>query len=435
MAIEFKALPPEEAVAYFKAKGYSLPPSFDWRDVWQNAHATSFTVAKSAGFDILKDVHSAVLKVQSEGRTFDQFKKDLTPILQEKGWWGRKELLDPLTGEKSMAQLGSPRRLRIIYDTNLRMNHAAGEWAKIERTKQFAPFLRYVAIRDGRTRPLHRRWSGTVLPVDHPWWKTHYPPNGWRCRCTTQQLSQADLDEFGYQASPDPEDELIPWTNDRTGEVLMTPVGVDPGFAYNPGQAALDEHAARALMGKLVDAPAELAAAQAASARFAVPALQRDFETWVDDVAGTGGRAMGEIRVVGAFSQEVLDAVVERRGFMPESGAITVSDAYILHQLRDVKTEAGKAPGLEDIKALPSSLAEPRAVLWDRVKGNLLYVFEPSGESRQGKFVVEVDWRQKLPAKEGRRTRIKTNMVISSGLVPLEALQDRNRYEAVGGML
>lgn len=103
-----------------------------------------------------------------------------------------------------MAQLGSPRRLRIIYDTNLRMNHAAGEWAKIQRTKQFAPFLRYVAILDGRTRPLHRGWHGTILPVDHAFWKTHYPPNGWRCRCTVQQLSQMDLDDFGYQVSPDP---------------------------------------------------------------------------------------------------------------------------------------------------------------------------------------------------------------------------------------
>jgi hypothetical protein len=27
------------------------------------------------------------------------------------------------------------------------------------------------------------------------------------------------------------------WVNKRTGEVMKVPVGVDPGFAYNPGQA------------------------------------------------------------------------------------------------------------------------------------------------------------------------------------------------------
>jgi uncharacterized protein with gpF-like domain len=32
---------------------------------------------------------------------------------------------------------------------------------------------------DGRTRPMHAAWHNTVLPFDHPFWKTHYPPNGW----------------------------------------------------------------------------------------------------------------------------------------------------------------------------------------------------------------------------------------------------------------
>jgi hypothetical protein len=29
------------------------------------------------------------------------------------------------------------------------------------------------------------------------------------------------------------------WTNPRTGEVVKVPEGIDPGFAYNPGQAFL----------------------------------------------------------------------------------------------------------------------------------------------------------------------------------------------------
>ncbi len=430
----FRAQPFQEAVDYLKAKGLDLRPSHDWRDMWQEAHATAFTVAKSAGFDILKDVHQAVAAALEQGWDLKRFSEALTPVLQAKGWWGKQEVADPLTGGKVMAQLGSPRRLRIIYDTNMRMAYAAGRWAQMERLAARRPFLRYVAILDGRTRPLHRQWHGTVLPMDHAWWKTHYPPNGWRCRCTVQQLSQRDLDEFGYQVSPDPDDTLVPWTNDRTGEVQMVPHGVDPGFAYNPGRAALEGNSARAMMGKMVDSPPGLVAAQAASARFAVPALQREFETWVADVASRG-RPMGEIRVVGAFSQEVLDAVVARRGFLPESGAIVVTDAYILHQVRDVKVEAGKALSLDDIKALPSHLVEPRAVLWDRGKGNTLYVFDPKEGSRKGKFVVEVDRSLKTRGEDGRRAKVFVNAVISSGLVQLDALQDVNRYDVISGAL
>ncbi len=234
----FKPLPPKEAVAYFRAKGAALAPSFAWQDVWQQEHATQFTVAKSAGFDILQDLHQAVDKAIAEGRTFADFKRDLVPTLQAKGWWGKADMVDPATGKVVTAQLGSPRRLRIIYDTNIRMAHAAGHWQQIQRVKEARPYLRYSAIMDGRTRPEHKGWHGLVLPEDDPFWDTHYPPNGWRCRCKVQQLGPRDLDRYGYQVSERPAPETRTWTNKRTGEVHQVPDGIDPGFAYHPGKAA-----------------------------------------------------------------------------------------------------------------------------------------------------------------------------------------------------
>ena len=50
---------------------------------------------------------------------------------------------NPKTGEIKPVQLGSPRRLEIIYDTNLRTAHAAGAWEGIQDTKAFFPYLRY----------------------------------------------------------------------------------------------------------------------------------------------------------------------------------------------------------------------------------------------------------------------------------------------------
>ena len=405
--IRFQALPPKEAIDYFKAKGHNLAPSWDWRDVWQKEHATCFTVAKTAGFDVLKDIHAAVDAATSQGLTLKQFSDQLTPILQAKGWWGKQELPDPLTGEVKTVQLGSPRRLKIIYDTNMRMSQAAGEWARIVRNADTAPYLRYTAILDGRTRPLHRAWDGTILPVTHAWWRTHYPPNGWHCRCSTIQLSDHDLKAMGMEVSPDPSDEETIYTNERTGEIMRVPVGIDPGFAYNPGEAALDGHAARALMGKLVDASPDMAAAQAASAQFAAPALRAEFGRWVDDLgqdlaAGTA-KATGERFVVGAFDKTVLDALAER-DIIPESGAITVSDRAIYHMLRDAKAEAGRVLAIEDVKALPTILADPEAVLWDKDKENLLYVFSPAGDGREGKVVVEINQSAKLPPGEREKS-------------------------------
>jgi len=235
--LELKPLPPEEALRFFRSKGFR--PSFAWQDVWQGEHARAFTVAKAMQLDILQDIRAAVDKALAEGQTLQQFQKGLRPVLEETGWWGRKPMEDPKTGRTRDVQLGSPRRLKTIFDVNLRTSYAAGKWAQIERNKARRPYLRYVAVLDQRTRHEHRQWHGTVLPADDPWWKDHYPPNGWNCRCTVQQLSDRDLDRFGYKVSDEaPPSPTRPWRNARTGEVVRVPQGIDPGFAYNVGEAA-----------------------------------------------------------------------------------------------------------------------------------------------------------------------------------------------------
>ena len=192
---EILNVPDTEAIAHFRAKGFHI--GYDWRDTSAGQHVASFTVAKVARLDILQDIRAAMDRVKAEGRTFDDFRNELEPILRRKGWWGRQRMADPLTGQTRIVQLGSLHRLRIIFDTNLRMATAHGQWQRIERLAGVMPYLRYSAVQDARTRPEHLAWHGTVLPWDHPFWHTHYPPNGWRCRCAVQQLGEDDLERFG----------------------------------------------------------------------------------------------------------------------------------------------------------------------------------------------------------------------------------------------
>lgn len=254
MPADLTPLPPREGIAALFARGQRLDPTFSWLDVWQEIHASMFTVAKSAGFDILNDIHAALVKSLSEGVTFRDFAKDLTPVLQAKGWWGRQPAFDPETGETEWSQLGSTRRLRTIFDVNMRVSYAAGHWASFERNKASRPFLRYVAILDDVTRPAHRARHNLVLPVDHPYWGMWAPPCGWNCRCTLQQLSQRDVDRLIAQGEQlffePPAGTFVSYVNKRTGEVSTVPDGIDPGWAYNPGKAGFAEieRAARAKM-------------------------------------------------------------------------------------------------------------------------------------------------------------------------------------------
>lgn len=232
-------LAPKKALEFFRGKGYAT--SFAWQDVWQYAHDEAFTVAKMLNVDLLRDVRMAVDKALAEGQTLAQFKEGLQPRLEEAGWWGRKEMADPETGEVSTVQLGSPRRLRTIFETNMQTSYSAGHWAQIRQTKDDAPYLMYDAVQDEATRPEHAAWDGTVLRADDPWWTSHFPPNDWGCRCGVIQLSADQIASMGKDGPDEaPAAQTYQYTDPKTGERTTEERGVGRGWSYAPGSSRVE---------------------------------------------------------------------------------------------------------------------------------------------------------------------------------------------------
>ncbi|MBB8247961.1 phage head morphogenesis protein, partial [Escherichia coli] len=122
------------------------------------------------------------------------------PRLQKLGWWGKQIIVDA-EGNAKEIELGSPRRLATIYDVNTRTAYAAGRYAQMMNTADLYPFWQYVVVEDGRTRPEHLLLRNMVFRCDDIFWQTHYPPNGWRCRCRVRALSAARMKELGLQVS------------------------------------------------------------------------------------------------------------------------------------------------------------------------------------------------------------------------------------------
>ena len=173
-------LPPEEALAWFQAKGYAI--TWGWRDMDAAAHARAFTVAGVTKLDVLADIRGELTRTMQEGTTLADFKKRLIPRLQTKGWWGKQAQTDMDTGEMRGKGL-TPRRLETIFRANVQSAYMAGRWKQQIEDANNRPWWQYVAILDGRTRPQHAALNGRIFRYDDPFWRSHYPPNGFNCRC------------------------------------------------------------------------------------------------------------------------------------------------------------------------------------------------------------------------------------------------------------
>ncbi len=233
-------LDPQEAIEFFRSKGYAPPESrFSYRDWFGASHARGFVVAKVMQDDLLATIREAVDDSLAKGLTLDNFNDTLIPKLKAAGWWGQQTMRDPITGETRTVQLGSKRRLAVIFDTNLRTSYAAGKWTRIQRTRDLLPYLLYTQLQRVTKREAHTRFHRLVLPADHPLWATHYPPNGYYCACTVRQMSKGMLDNEGIAVSAEPPIKYKTWTDPRTGRRLRVPEGITPGFDTNPGATFL----------------------------------------------------------------------------------------------------------------------------------------------------------------------------------------------------
>ena len=227
----YGSIPFAEQIAFFRQK-VNLGTQ-RWDDILGAAHDRAFVVAGAMQADLLADLRTAVTKAVEQGTTLAEFRQDFEALVARRGWTG-------WTGEGTAG--GRAWRTRIIYETNLRASYAAGRYQQIQQVKAERPYLLY-RHNDNvlHPRPLHQSWDGKVIPADDPWWRTHFPPNGWGCQCRVHAVDDAYLQKMG-KAGPDtaPDDGTYDYFNKVSSVTLRDiPNGIDPGWDYAPG-ASLD---------------------------------------------------------------------------------------------------------------------------------------------------------------------------------------------------
>lgn len=218
---DLNPLPMQEAVGFWQSK-VLLSPS-DYRTLSEEAKTRAFAVSGIARGSELETVFNSISNAIERGTTFDDFKRECAEIFERRGWTG----------------VGAW-RIDNIFRTNIQTAYNVGRYRQMMEVSGSRPYWMYDAINDSRTRPAHRAMDGKVYRFDNPVWNTWYPPNGFRCRCGVTSLTESQVRRMGLNIEEnDPTNTLVETTDPRTGNTMPAfQLIPDPGFSYNPGQAA-----------------------------------------------------------------------------------------------------------------------------------------------------------------------------------------------------
>jgi len=276
-------------------------PTERWDDIERSAHDRAFIVAGVAKADLLYDLHQAVIETAEAGGGVSQFQDQFQAIVAKHGWTG-------WTGEGSPE--GEAWRARTIYQTNMATSYAAGRYQQLMDPDflNLRPYWRYIHS-DGvmHPRPWHLAWHGFTARYDHPFWQTHFCPNGWGCQCRIVAVSEKEglaSIRAGLGDPPKGWDQIDPKTGAQ--------VGIDKGFDYTPG-AARDTSLRQMVQDKMVKYPDAITTAlsrdltryvnaNAAPATYAAEILadsQRKEPLWlgfVDDFEAVGQAATTDVK-------------------------------------------------------------------------------------------------------------------------------------------
>lgn len=435
---------------------------WNWHDTLAHQHAESFVIAKMTQADMLSYMHESLVRAQREGWSFGRWNREMVPRLQRDGWWDKKEQLNPKTGKMEMVQLGSPARMRVIFNTQMRTAMMAGHYQSLMAARELRPLWRYVAVLDKKTRPSHASLSNLVFRWDHPFWNSHFPPNGWGCRCTVVSETERSLGRLtseikknnqnlapGQAPENVPEvvgaDEMPTLTSEQLPHSGPLPKGVhrkeapvatfrgvrpDPGWSYNPGQRLWANETM--LASRIKRMPPKLAESMLnAMAKSNYSPWSAFLETAKQQIGMTKGvqYAAGS-KAAPLFAIQWMDSALhgslQKSLGVPLEPILATDAESAYHGIRPTKNtrpdSGSRLVPLEAYKALPKHLQQASVFLDADEAGVVVFASPLEG---QGGDLMKTVFR--LDSKTN------TLKLVTTGQVKANAFADSRRWELVRG--
>lgn len=391
-------LAPEKAVDYLNSKG--LHVGWNWQDTLDDAHARSFTIAKMTQLDLLSDTRKAIAQAMKDGVGFKGFAENIAPVMEAKGWWGKKEVVNP-EGDKQIVQLGSPRRLTTIYHTNRRSAVMAAKYQRLCEAIDTHPVWVYVHNDSPHPRQPHVLMNGAAYAATDPIWARIFPPNAFGCHCTVRAMTAASAKKMGISKSGS-----ISWTQDigvnqSTGEIyqatrhgtkipesnaqaglrfgrsvhqtLNTTFAPEAGFNGSPASGHLMD---QLWLEKAQQAIGDTAALDAIAKDMASEARVRGFMAWMR-VTSEMGYSQNRTYGAGVLSPKAVEKFTSILGAEKiGSPVVAFQDHLIAGKKARRHDVAGNALDNAGYEQLIRQFSKPDMVLWDVENQHILHIYK-----------------------------------------------------------
>ncbi|ENX33929.1 hypothetical protein F889_02593 [Acinetobacter colistiniresistens] len=371
--------PPADAIAYLESKGFKI--GWDWHETLDEAHSRAFTVAKVARIDLLQDIKNSLISALEQGQGLEQWKSSIIPTLQEKGWWGKKNVINP-AGIEQTVQLGSPRRLKTIFDTNVHKSLAAGRYKALMATTETRPLWQWVHVSISNPRKQHLARNGEVRPFDDPFWQYAYPPTEWGCKCKVIGRRDSDVVNLGLKRVETTSDDIeqqkvVVGKSSFTGQdavATQTRIRIrqnDGQVTYFTPAVGFNSHPAASYLidAELVKRAADLLGAQPAVQQVQQMLLSQPrikaHEAFVKNTLSFA-KPQNKTSTIGVIDLQDIQALTSK-SIVVESPIITISDQLLVGQNANVLST-------EEWLTLPKLLQQVKKVLWDANNKSLLYL-------------------------------------------------------------
>jgi len=187
MKILLQPAPHEEAARFIAGKPAVGRAVFD--GLLPELKARAFTIAGVESADTLQRARDLIAALP-QGADWATQKAQL---LGEISPWLVDDNADPETREKQVE--AAARRAETLMRLHGFQAYAAADWQVMDRQRDAFPFWMYQTFGDGRVRPAHAALNGLTLPADHPFWKDHFPPWDWGCRCQVVPVTAPEAAE------------------------------------------------------------------------------------------------------------------------------------------------------------------------------------------------------------------------------------------------